>query len=352
MKKKDVINLIRYHTENNEPAFRNEAYRIAQEFSQAGDERLAEYIVALLSDANVLVPQSATPTKDFRFLIKYDAVKTSLPLPATITDELQGILNAIGRNIGSHRFLFQGPAGTGKTESVKQLTAILQRELYVVDFNLIIDSKLGQTAKNISQLFTEINSFAQPDRVVVLFDEIDALALDRINSRDVREMGRATSALLRQLDDLSSQIVLFATTNLFASFDQAFLRRFDYCVDFGQYTREDLEDVATNIMNSYADQYSFIGRNIRFFKKIIALSKELPYPGEMQNLIKSSVAFSKTNEPYDYLRRLYIGLVPDGAKHIESVADLRKQGFTMREIEILTGISRSSVGRELKGEEQ
>lgn len=37
MKKKDVLNLIRYHTEHNDVAFRNEAYNIAKEFDRTGD---------------------------------------------------------------------------------------------------------------------------------------------------------------------------------------------------------------------------------------------------------------------------------------------------------------------------
>ena len=41
MKKRDVINLIRYHTENNDAAFRNEAYNIAKDFDRSGDEQLA-----------------------------------------------------------------------------------------------------------------------------------------------------------------------------------------------------------------------------------------------------------------------------------------------------------------------
>ena len=182
MKKKDVLNLIRYHTEHNDVAFRNEAYNIAKEFDRTGDSQLAAYIIALLSDANALVPQSTDSDIKSEFLEKKIVVKASLPLPEAIADDVQGVLNAIGRNIGIHKFLFQGPAGTGKTETVKQISTIMQRELYVVNFSSVIDSHLGQTAKNITKLFAEINSFTRPDQTVVLFDEIDALALDRIDS--------------------------------------------------------------------------------------------------------------------------------------------------------------------------
>ncbi|MFR2768230.1 MAG: AAA family ATPase [Thomasclavelia sp.] len=62
----------------------------------------------------------------------------------------------------------------------------------MVDFSSLVDSKLGQTQKNISTMFKEINNFTFPDKIIILFDEIDALALDRTNSNDLREMGRAT----------------------------------------------------------------------------------------------------------------------------------------------------------------
>lgn len=349
MKKKNVLNLIRYHTEHNDAAFRNEAYNIAKEFDRAGDTQLSAYIIALLSDANTLVPQSSDFGIKSEFLEKKNVVKTSLPLPEVIADDIQGVLNAIGRNIGIHKFLFHGPAGTGKTESVKQISSIMQRELYVVNFSSVIDSRLGQTAKNITRLFAEINSFTRPDQTIVLFDEIDALALDRIDSHDIREMGRATSTLLSQMDELSEQIILFATTNLFSKFDKAFIRRFDAVVDFGRYTKEDLIDVATGIMNDYAKQFSFIGKNTRLFKKILSKTKQLPYPGEMKNLIRSSIAFSKPNDENDYLRRIYIALIPDGANTIQDIRMLRNQGFTLREIEVLAGISRSTAAREMKG---
>ena len=46
--------------------------------------------------------------------------------------------------------------GSGKTEAVKQVARLLDRTLFYVDFENLIDSKLGQTNKNIAVLFNEI----------------------------------------------------------------------------------------------------------------------------------------------------------------------------------------------------
>ena len=89
MKKKNVLNLIRYHTEHNDAAFRNEAYNIAKEFDRAGDTQLSAYIIALLSDANTLVPQSSDFGIKSEFLEKKIVVKTSLPLPEVIADDIR-----------------------------------------------------------------------------------------------------------------------------------------------------------------------------------------------------------------------------------------------------------------------
>ena len=196
MKKKNVINLIKYYTEKNDAGFRNEAYEIAKEFDISGDYQLAEYIMSLLSDVNAFVPQGL---ENVSFFEKIEANTDMLLLPDEITNDLIGVVNAIEHHIGINKFLFQGAPGTGKTEAVKQLARILNREIFMVDFSAVVDSKLGQTQKNLSMLFKEINQFVQPLKVIVLFDEIDALALDRTNQNDLREMGRATSALLKEL---------------------------------------------------------------------------------------------------------------------------------------------------------
>ena len=135
-------------------------------------------------------------------------------MPEVIINDITGIVNAVNYNVDMNKFLLQGVPGTGKTEAVKQIARLLERELYMVDFSSLIDSKLGQTQKNISTMFYEINNLRHPDKVVVLFDEIDVLVLDRTNSNDLREMGRATSTFLKGLDQLNNQVVLIATTNL------------------------------------------------------------------------------------------------------------------------------------------
>jgi Cdc6-like AAA superfamily ATPase len=344
MKKKNVLNLIKYYAEKNDSAFRNEAYEIARYFDEVNNYQLSEYIMALLSDTNTFSPQMDSATH--MFFKRVDVNTDSLPLPESIKNNVLGIVNAIGHNAGINKYLFEGPPGTGKTETAKQIARILERELFMVDFDLVIDSKLGQTSKNIANLFDEIRNVSHPEKAVVLFDEIDAIAIDRINSNDLREMGRATSSVLKGLDNLNNNVVLIATTNLYKSFDKALTRRFDSVIDFSSYTKADLLDIGEIILNELLIKFKSAGRNMRLFRKILDGMNEIPYPGDLKNLIKTSLAFSDPNNEYDYLKRLYIAANKEKTEAV--LKDLQNKGFTLREIEILTGISKSQVSRELK----
>ena len=213
-------------------------------------------------------------------------------MPEVIINDITGIVNAVNYNVDMNKFLLQGVPGTGKTEAVKQIARLLDRELYMVDFSSLIDSKLGQTQKNISTMFQEINNLRHPDKVVVLFDEIDALVLDRTNSNDLRKMGRATSTFLKGLDRLNKEVVLIATTNLYKYFDKALSRRFDAIVSFDRYTHDNLMEVAEGLLDNYLKKFKITYKDIRLFRKIINLYEQISYPGELKNIIKTSITFS------------------------------------------------------------
>lgn len=343
MKKKNVLNLVKYYSEENDVGFRSEAYEIARDFDEAGDHQLAEYIMALMSNANTFVPQMNE--NDSALFEKMESSGESLWLPDPIMQDILGIVHAVAHKAGINKFLFQGAPGTGKTEAVKQLARILNRDIYMVDFTAVIDSKLGQTQKNIASLFKEINGFVHPEKVIILFDEIDAIALDRTNANDLREMGRATSSMLRGMDYMDERVVLIATTNLYEHFDKALTRRFDSIINFNRYTKEDLLLIAEEFLNKFLLKFKLANKDIRLFRKIVGLLDPIPYPGELKNLIRTAVAFSDPDDGRDYFRRLYYSVTN---KQPQDLKELKRQKFTVREMEILSKIPKSTVARELK----
>ena len=67
----------------------------------------------------------------------------------------------------------------------------------------------------------------------------------------------------------------------------------------------------------------------------------------MKQIIKTSIAFSDESNEYDYLRKIYLAL--NGNPEKIDIEKLGKDGFTTREIEVLSKIPKSSVSRKLKG---
>ena len=326
MKKQNLINLVRYHTEKNDEAFASEVAQIAKEMDAAGDAVVAQYLMELISSANFYVPQSNY--KNLRFLKKIEYSSKPLLLPSSIEEDVLGITRAINNRSGLSKFLFYGAPGSGKTETVYQIARILNRDILAVPFEQLVDSRLGETAKNVSLLFDEINHLSF-SKVLILFDEIDALVLDRINKNDLREMGRVTSVFLKGLDSLNENAVLIATTNL-----------------FNRYSKEDLVEIADSILTTTLKRSANSRQDMRLFNKILNNLDAVPLPGDLKQIIKTAVAFSDESNEYDYLRKIYLAL-NDNPDTVD-IQKLKESGYTTREIEILSRIPRSSVSRKLK----
>lgn len=343
MKKQNLINLIRYHVEKNEEAFASEVAKIAKEFDESGDSSVAEYLMELISNANFYVPQASY--KSLRYLKKKEYSAQPLFLPNIIEEDIVGITRSISNSAGLSKFLFYGAPGSGKTESAFQIARILNRDILSVDFEQLIDSRLGETAKNVATLFDEINHLPF-SKVLVVFDEIDALVLDRINQNDLREMGRVTSLFLKELDTLNDKIIIIATTNLYPNLDKALIRRFDATISFDRYSREDLVDIADSMLTSNLRKSAKSKQDLRLFHKILSNLDSIPYPGDLKQIIKTSIAFSDETSEFDYLRKIYLAL--NGNPETVEIQKLNELGYTTREIGILTRTPKSSVSRKLK----
>ena len=343
MKKQNLVNLIRYHVEKNDEAFITEVAEIAKDFDANDDSSTAQYLMELVSNTNYYVPQ--TSYRNLKYLTKMEYSSKPLLLPNALEEDVVGISKTINKKLGLSKFLFYGAPGSGKTESAYQIARMLNRDILSISFEQLIDSRLGETAKNVVKLFDEINHLPY-NRAIILFDEIDSLVLDRINSNDLREMGRVTSVFLKELERLNEHIVIIATTNLIDKFDKALLRRFDAIISFDRYSKEDLIEIADSMLRATLRNVKSAKINMRLFNKILGNMEKIPYPGDLKQIIKTAIAFCDDSSEYDYLRKMYINLY--GLSGAIDIQDLSMQGYTTREIEILSKIPKSSVSRKLR----
>ncbi|RTE09436.1 ATP-binding protein [Paenibacillus whitsoniae] len=124
--------------------------------------------------------------------------------------------------------LFAGPPGTGKTMSAQVVAGDLQLELYKVDLSQVISKYIGETEKNLHEIFTE----AQMSNAVLFFDETDALFGKRSEVKDSHDKyaNIETAYLLQKMEEYQGITVL--ATNLLNNIDEAFLRRINYVIKF------------------------------------------------------------------------------------------------------------------------
>jgi energy-coupling factor transporter ATP-binding protein EcfA2 len=124
--------------------------------------------------------------------------------------------------------LFTGEAGTGKTFCAELIAGELGVDLWHVDLSAIVSKYVGETEKNIHDLFSVTR--ARP--LVLLLDEADALFGQRVEVKTATDKfaNLEINVLLQELDRFEGVLIL--TSNLPENIDQAFRRRLLVHVQF------------------------------------------------------------------------------------------------------------------------
>lgn len=131
--------------------------------------------------------------------------------------------------------LFYGSPGTGKTETAYQIARESGRDLFVVDISRIKSCWVGESEKNIKEVFAHYRDCVASGGTIpiLLFNEADAIFGIRQEGagRAVDKMENSIqNIILQEMEDLDG--ILIATTNLTSNLDKAFERRFLYKIRF------------------------------------------------------------------------------------------------------------------------
>ena len=121
-----------------------------------------------------------------------------------------------------NRILLMGPPGNGKTSLAEAMAATLMVPLYVVKYDAIVGSYLGETAMRLKKLIDYVST----RRCVLFFDEFETLGKERGDTHETGEIKRVVSSLLLQIDQLPSYVTLIGATNHPELLDRAVWRRF------------------------------------------------------------------------------------------------------------------------------
>jgi Cdc6-like AAA superfamily ATPase len=127
-----------------------------------------------------------------------------------------------------YRALFYGPPGTGKTLTATLLGKYTKRDVYRVDLSMVISKFIGETEKNLANLFAK----AENKDWILFFDEADALFGKRTNVRDAHDKyaNQEVSYLLQRVENYNGLVIL--ASNQKSNIDDAFMRRFQSLIHF------------------------------------------------------------------------------------------------------------------------
>jgi len=144
-----------------------------------------------------------------------------------------------------HRVLLAGPPGNGKTSLAEAIAEALAIPFFVVRYEAMIGSFLGETAARLKRVF----DYARTTPCLLFFDEFDAVGKERGDVHETGEIKRVVTSLLMQIDDLPSYTVVVAATNHAELLDRAVWRRFQIRLELGSPTESEL----TTYLKRFAD---------------------------------------------------------------------------------------------------
>lgn len=245
--------------------------------------------------------------------------------------------------------LLHGPPGSGKTLLAKHIAKELNLPLYLVRFDSLISSYLGQTASNLKHVFT----FASQNRCVIFLDEIDAIAKSRNDASDLGELKRVVISLLQNIDSQNSKSLMIAATNHPQVLDTAIWRRFEAVWEFELLSSDNIISLLKNNFHSSEKALSLMNQSLAGLSAsdvatIIRNSKRRAVVENLEqneSFFLSAISFinssaEKNKTPSKPLLAAALGL-----------KQFSEKNYSYLDLEVISGIPHSTIHNRIKAKE-
>ena len=247
-----IVNLVKAGSEGDQQLFRTTVEAMAAEERAKQHHQLADRLVQNLKSATPRgraadvvrahdgghggLLYEIDPARSLDSMLLNDEIKAAC---RELVEEQQrrDLLPSYGLE-PRHRMLLSGAPGNGKTSLAEAVAHELMAPLFVVRYEAVIGSFLGETSSRLKRLF----DFVRTHQCVLFFDEFDTLGKERGDTHETGEIKRVVSSLLLQIDALPSHVVVITATNHAELLDRAVWRRFQLRLEMPAPTLAQKED--------------------------------------------------------------------------------------------------------------
>lgn len=249
------------------------------------------------------------------------------------------------------RILLSGPPGCGKTTLAYHLSKTLDLPIAYLRLDTLISSLLGQTGNNFRKIFESV----QEKRVILFFDEFDAVAKKRDDQHELGELKRIVNSLLQNLDHLSNEVFVIAATNHEDMLDKAIWRRFNSTL----YLDLPDEKLRARYLNYLIKRFELNDSSLDY-QRLAKVTIGMNY-SEIDEIVKKVIKHyilggKKDLNTKDFLEILLKYLYRYNSQqktiNIKQMKSLKERGFTNTELSKLLKIPRTTLIDKLKKEDE
>ena len=194
-----LVNLVRAGTTGDRVLFRRSVEALVADERLKNHNVLADRLTEYLQPSAAYQPAAPATNgngspETYLYKVAPELPLTDLVLPTRVLDVVGEVLEEQSRRDllrshglePRHRLLLVGPPGNGKTSLTESIAYELMVPLFVVRYESIIGSFLGETGQRLQRAI----DFARSQHCVLFFDEFDAIAKERGDTHETGEIKR------------------------------------------------------------------------------------------------------------------------------------------------------------------
>lgn len=371
MKANLIINLVAAHSSGNESQFESALSDLIHDEEKKGNAQLAlslknNYSPDKHSQSSMISPMSTMSfsvqsvanlpkdkdsTLDLVEILQPTVRLKDVALSEKAQETIQEIIKEQNNaqelmRIGvtpTNRILFCGPPGCGKTMTANALAKELGLPIAYVHLDGLVSSYLGQTGTNIRKIF----EFVKGKRIMLFLDEFDAIAKKRDDSHELGELKRVVTTLLQNMDEMPANVFLVAATNHHHLLDPAIWRRFDISILLEEPNEMQRQKIINNSLQDFLKEY-------KVDSQILVVLTDGMSGAQIQTFLQSLGKFCVINQKKGatisiedigkiWLKHTALYISEDDGDFMKALSKLQKNGVSIRTLEAITGIPRSTL---------